>query len=76
MICGSLQDAILTQVANFNFLKCTQYLPVKSWALGKSYSKRLVFLYQNKFISFAIFNHEFLYIVSGLGLTLTLFIFC
>jgi len=33
MICGSLQDAILTQVANFNFLKCTQYLPVKSWAL-------------------------------------------
>ena len=37
MICGSLQDAILTQVANFNFLQCTQYLPVKSWALGKSW---------------------------------------
>lgn len=36
MICGSLQDAILTQVANFNFLQCTVDLPTKSFALGKS----------------------------------------
>lgn len=38
MICGSLQDAILTQIANFNFLDCTPHLPVKSWALGKCVS--------------------------------------
>ncbi|XP_067941651.1 organic solute transporter subunit alpha-like [Watersipora subatra] len=33
MICGNLQDSILTQVASFNYLKCTDLLPVKSVAL-------------------------------------------
>ena len=40
MIFSNVQDAIFAQLANFNVIKCSAYLPVKSQALGKCQSRK------------------------------------